>query len=394
MVDIAVIGGSFGGVNAALELARLLKGKARITLFCDMDQFVFIPSLPWLSLGWRTAEDITLPLKEVLEPRGIVFRHEAVTRVDADANQVITASGAHPYDYLVVATGPELAFGETPGFDPALGRVECIFTLDQAQRAKVAWERFLENPGPIAVGAVAGVSCFGPAYEYAFELHAALRARGLRSKVPIHFITSEQYLGHFGIGGFGASKRWLEDEFAVRDIKHLTGQWVEEFAPGEVRLKGGEKIPYKLAMFAPPMKGVAAVAHLGNPRGFIPVDGLMRAKAKPNIFCVGVAVAIAPPEATQPPTGVPKTGYMTARMALTAARAIAAEVSGKAPPPPYEMDVLCMMDLGDTAAYLHARPLLPPRDSVTVKVGRWARWMKIAFERYYLFKTRRGLARW
>lgn len=42
--------------------------------------------------------------------------------------------------------------------------------------------------------------------------------------------------------------------------------------PGEIKLKDGTKLPFKLAMIAPPFKGVPVVMPLGSPRGFIPVD--------------------------------------------------------------------------------------------------------------------------
>ena len=394
MANIVVIGGSFGGLTAAFELKRLLGKKAGVTVISAMDKFVFVPSLPWLSLGWRKAEDISLPLKDILHRKGITFRHEEAKGIDADSSKVLTEAGEIPYDYLVIATGPALAFDEVPGLGPKGGHTECIFELDQAERAKLAWDKFLEDPGPIAVGSVQGVSCFGPSYEYVFEVAAELRRRKIRHKVPIHFITSEPYIGHFGLGGFGASKRWLEDEFAEKDIKVLANQAVEEFAPNEVRLKDGTKIPFKLAMFAPAMKGVAAVAHLGNPRGFIPVDGQLRHKDHSNIFCVGVAMAIAPPEPTPIPTGVPKTGYMSARMGLKAASAIAADIKGSATPDEYEMDVICLLDMGDTAAYLSAKPLLPPRQEITLKKAIWAKWMKVWFERYFLFKMKRGASNW
>jgi sulfide:quinone oxidoreductase len=210
----------------------------------------------------------------------------------------------------------------------------------------------------------------------------------------MYFITSEPYIGHFGIGGFGASKRWLEDEFAQRDIKVLSNQAVEEFTPDEVRLKDGTKAPFKLAMFAPAMKGVPAVAHLGNPRGFIPVDEHMRNKNQKNIFTVGVAMAIAPVEPTPVPTGVPKVGFMTVRMALTAARTIAAEVAGKAPPDRYEMNAICLMDMGGTAAYMSAKPVLPPRQNLTLRKTMAAKWMKMWYERYFLFKMKHGFMNW
>ena len=56
--------------------------------------------------------------------------------MDADAPKVITETKELYYDYLVIATGPYLAFEQVPGLGPDKGHTECIFTLDQAERAK------------------------------------------------------------------------------------------------------------------------------------------------------------------------------------------------------------------------------------------------------------------
>ena len=391
MAKIVIIGGSFGGLTAAFELKRLLGDKADVTLLCDVDQFVFVPSLPWISMGWRRPEDITLPLEKILTPKGIKFIHEEATGVDADKSKVITKKQEIPYDYLVIASGPALGFSSVPGFGPEGGYTECIFTLEQAIRANNAWNRFLEKPGPVVVGAVQGVSCFGPAYEYAFEVDTELRKRNLRHKVPMTFVTSEPYIGHFGIGGLRTSRRMMEDEFADREIKIITNQSVDEFTPEEVRLKDGTKLPFTLAMFAPPMAGVKAVFHLGNPKGFIPVDRNYRHTKYKNIFSVGVAIAIAPPEQTPVPTGVPKTGFMTEAMAKDTALSIAAEITGKPMPETEPVGALCIMDMGNKAALMKAYPVLPPRREAELKVGIRYKWAKQAFEKYYLWKIRRGL---
>lgn len=393
MIKIVILGGSFGGLTSAFELKRLLGNKADITLLCNQDKFVFVPSLPWLSMGWRMPEDITLPLERILTPKGIKFIQEGATGVDADSSKVITASREIPYDYLIIATGPDLAFSAVPGLGPEGGYTECIFELDQALRTRKAWERFLENPGPIVVGAVQGVSCFGPAYEYVFEVDTELRRRNMRHKVPITFVTSEPYLGHFGIGGLRTSRRMMEDEFADREIKVIANQAVEEFTPDEVRLKDGIKLPFRLAMFAPPMTGVKAVFHLGNPKGFIPVDANYRHKNYKNIFSVGVAIAIAPPEQTPVPTGVPKTGYMTEHMAKDAAMAIASEINGRPLPETEPVGAICIMDMGNKAALMKAFPVLPPRRVAEIKRGIRYKWAKQVFEKYFLWKIKRGLTR-
>jgi sulfide:quinone oxidoreductase len=316
-----------------------------------------------------------------------------VKQVDAGASKVVSAQGTElPYDHLVISTGPHLAFDEIPGLGPDKGHTSCTFTLGHAIQAAQTWQQVLEDPGPVVVGSSQMVSCFGPSYELAFEMDTELRRRKMRHKVPITYITSEPYIGHMGIGGLGRSKTFMEHEFADRDIRPLVSQAIQEVAPGEIRLKDGSKLPFKLAMIAPPFKGVPAVAPLGNPRGFIPVDKNFRHLNHKNIFAIGVAIAIAPPEQTPVPTGVPKTGYMTVSMAKTAAATIASDILGRTPPLADELGVVCLMDMGNTAAMMKAYPVLPPRQSSYMKKAVWAKWLKVGFERYFLWKMKHGLS--
>lgn len=392
MAKIVVLGSSFGGLTAAFELKRLLGRDAEVTVVSDDDRFVFLPSLPWLIMGWRKPSDITLRVPEILKAKGIQFVHEAVISVDPDTSKVRTAAQEMAYDYLVVSTGPYLSFDEIPGLGPDKGHTDCTFTLDHGTKTQKSLEKVFEAPGPIVLGSSQMVSCFGPSYELAFEIDAELRRRGMRHKVPITYLTSEPYLGHMGVGGLGNSKRFFEDEFAIRDIKPVVNQAIEEVTPGEIKLKDGTKLPFKMAMIAPPFKGVPAVASLGNPRGFIPADKNYRHPKHTKIFTIGVAMAIAPPEATPVPTGVPKTGFMTVKMAKTAAATIYADIKGSTPPPMDELSVVCLMDMGNTAALMKASPVLPPRQNSYTKKGVWAKWMKVGFEKYFLWKMKNGIS--
>lgn len=392
MAKIVVLGGSFGGLTAAFELRRLLGKDADVTVISGDRRFVFLPSLPWLIMGWRKPEDITLNVADILRPRGIEFIHENAAGVDPERSKVNTATKEIPYDYLVISTGPYLSFDEIPGLGPDKGHTDCTFDLDHAVKTGQTWRKIVETPGPVVIGSAQMVSCFGPSYELAFEMDAELRRMKMRHKVPIIYLTSEPYLGHMGVGGLGNSKRFFEDEFAERDIKSLVSQAIEEVAPGEIRLKDGTKLPFRLAMIAPPFKGVPAVAPLGNPRGFIPVDKNYRHTKHKNIFVIGVAMAIAPPEPTPVPTGVPKTGFMTVKMAKTAAATIFSDISGTPPPSAGELDVMCIMDMGNTAAFMKASPVLPPRQESVTKKGIWAKWLKVGFEKYFLWKIKNGMS--
>jgi sulfide:quinone oxidoreductase len=390
---ILVLGGSFGGLTAAMEIKRRLGNKAEVTLLSKDDNFVFLPSLPWVVTGHRAGARLSLPLSRILPPRRIEFIPASVKGVDASTQQVQTDRGSHDYDYLVIATGPHLACEEIRGLGPEQGFTHCVFSLPHASLAKEAWEQLLADPGPVVLGSTQFASCFGPYYELAFALDYELRRRKLRHKVPMVYLSSEPYPGHMGIDGLGRSRRFIEDELAERDIKTVVNQSVAGIEADAIHLADGSSLPFKLAMLAPPFKGVAGVAELGNPRGFIPVDRYYRHPRHPNIYTVGVAAALAPREPTPVPTGVPKTGYMTVQMAKIAAAHLAAEIDNHPPPAGMEIDelaVICMLDMGNTATLMLADPVLPPRQRTILRKGRWVRWAKAGLERYFLWKMRHG----
>jgi sulfide:quinone oxidoreductase len=392
MVKIVVLGGSFGGLTAALEVKRRLGGRAEVTVISKEDRFVFLPSLPWLVTGHRQATALTLPISAILASRRIFFVHGTACSIDPVGMRVTTATDSYDYDYLVIATGPHLACEEIPGLGPELGHTHCIFTLEHAQKSREAWLKLLADPGPIVLGSTQMASCFGPYYELAFGFDHELRRRRMRHKVPITYLTSESCLGHMGIDGLGTSRRFMEDEFAKRDIKAVISQAVTAIEPESIHLADGRKLPFKLAMLAPPFKGVAGVADLGNARGFIPVDNHYRHLQYANIYAVGVAVAMAPREPTPVPTGVPKTGHMTVRMAKTAAFNIAADCNNTTPIAIEDLNVICLLDMGGTGTLMYAEPILPPRQRSLLTKGRWVTWVKAAQERYFLWKMRHGLS--
>ncbi|HLE03128.1 MAG TPA: hypothetical protein VI729_00720 [Anaerolineales bacterium] len=59
---VVVVGGSFGGVNAAYQLRRKLGSRVEVTLISAEEDFTFIPSLPWVMMGWRNPDSVKVPL--------------------------------------------------------------------------------------------------------------------------------------------------------------------------------------------------------------------------------------------------------------------------------------------------------------------------------------------
>ena len=339
----------------------------------------------------------------IWQKKDITFIPRAVTEIQADKKTVITdASQKIDYDYLLICTGPKLAFEEIKGLGPEAGFTQSICTTPHATKAWAAYEEFLKNPGPIVIGAVQMASCFGPAYEFAMILDADLRKRKLRDRVPMTFISSEPYIGHMGLGGVGDSKGLMESEFRQRHIKWITNARIDEvtdnsITASELDIKGTvqteHKIPFHFSMLLPAFKGVPAVANvegLCNPRGFVLVDKHQRSVKYPEIFAAGVCVAIPPVEVTPGPTGAPKTCFMIESMVSTIVKNIEAELAGKPADIQGTWNAVCLADMGDEGVAFVALPQFPPRNVTWAKKGRWVHLAKIAFEKYFLFKMRHG----
>ena len=236
MPRVVVIGAGIGGAPMAFELRERLGKAAQIDVVAESEWFQFVPSNPWVSVNWRKPEDIKVHLPQVFARLGIGFHPVGAKRIDPAKNEVeLGDGGTIAYDYLVIATGPDLAFDEIEGLGPQANTRSICHTDDAAEAAR-DWEAFCRNPGPIVVGATQGASCFGPAYEYALTAATDLRRRKIRDRVPITFVTSEPYIGHLGLGGVGDTKGMLESILRDRDIKWITNAKVDRIAPDAVEV--------------------------------------------------------------------------------------------------------------------------------------------------------------
>ncbi len=232
----------------------------KVTVVSSSPRFHFVPSNPWVAVNWRTQEDIELDIGPALARKKIDFIATAVKRVHPEKNQIELEDGrVIDYDFLIIATGPKLAFEEVEGLGPG-GHTHSICHVDHAVAAAKDWDKFVRDPGPVVVGAVQAASCYGPAYEFAMIMDTDLRRRKIRDKVPMTFVTAEPYVGHLGLGGVGDSGAAFValPQIPPRNVSWFSeGKWVhlakiafEKYFVSKMKRGSSEPVYEKLLMNA------------------------------------------------------------------------------------------------------------------------------------------------
>ena len=120
------------------------------------------------------------------------------------------------------------------------------------------------------------------------------------------------------------------------------------------------------------------------------IDEHQRNPTYPEVFGIGVCVAIPPVGPTPVPVGTPKTGFMIESMVTATAVNIGRLLRGEQPKARATWNAVCLADFGDGGVAFVAQPQIPPRNVNWSAKGQWVHLAKVAFEKYFLRKMRTG----
>lgn len=397
MTTTVVIGGSFAGMTAALEIKRKGKKDHKVILIDKSPLFLFIPSLIWVPFRRREVKDISFKKEDILRKKGVDFIHAEALSVDTQSQTVKTTEGDFNYDHLVVATGPKVKFDVAPG---VAEYSHYVGTPNGAMKLRSALEAFKENPGPIVIGATQNAGCMGAAYEFLFNVEKWLREQKIRKKVDLYWITPEDYLGHFGIDGMPLGETMLKTFMKMFNIHYRTQVAVKEVTPNSVILSNGEEIKSSLTQLMPPFVGVDFVQNspslYANQNGYLPVEDTYRHKQLENVWAAGIAVQVDLPfECKNIPFSAPKTGYPSDETGKIVAKNIIRTVNGdtKLVKKPWgKIPGLCVMDAGKKEVLIFSNNLFKPRTFAIMLPNVFYDFTKILLEKYFLWKSKRGYA--
>lgn len=326
---IVVVGSGFAGLTAALELKQRVQDRHDVVVIAKSDRFLFSPSLIWIPFGLQAGEDIAFPVRPRLEEAGVEFRHDEVIRLDLVGRAVITRSGLLPYDYLVIATGARPNYAAIPGLGPSR-YTQSIMSLPEAERARIAFERFQVDPGPVIVGSVQDASCLTAAYEFLFAMACELRRLGLAGKASLTYLTAEPCLARSTSNGPDPAGEVTEEFARHLDVRAVTGASVRQITRTDVHLADGQVLPFAYAMLVPSFLGVQVVRacdRITSPSGFVRVNDFCHTEPYPEVFAAGSAVTARHPDSARSLVAEPTVGTGSERMARVVAHNIAARLS-------------------------------------------------------------------
>src|SRR5687768_1192565 len=114
---LVIVGGGFGGLDAAQALAG---APVRVTLIDRHNYHLFQPLLYQVATAALSPGDIAAPIRGVLRnQRNARVLLAAVREIDPGGRRVLLEEGGEvAYDYLVVATGARHAYFGHPEWEP------------------------------------------------------------------------------------------------------------------------------------------------------------------------------------------------------------------------------------------------------------------------------------
>ncbi|MBS1915213.1 MAG: FAD-dependent oxidoreductase [Bacteroidetes bacterium] len=397
MKTTVIIGGNFAGFTTALELRRKGNKEDKIIVIDKSPVFLFMPSLIWVPFRRREIKDITVPKENIFRKHRVDFVLAEALHVDPHTQTVKTTKGDFRYDNLVISTGPKVNYDIAPGVKEF---AHYIGTPNGAMKARLALDEFKKDPGPVVIGATQNAGCMGAGYEFLFNFEKWCRDNGIRDKVDIHWITPETYLGHFGIDGMKGANAMFKTFFKMFRMHVHTEVGVEKMDAEHVYLNNGTVLPYKFSMLMPPFTGVDFVRNSpelhATANGYMPVGDDYRHSEYPNIWSAGLAVNFNLPwKPGNVPFAAPKTGFPSDVTGKVVAENIIRVEKGKTNlihKPWGKIAALCIMDAGKKEVIIVANHLFKPRTFAVMIPNLFYDFSKVLFEKYFLWKTRKGLS--
>ncbi|MCB9760285.1 MAG: NAD(P)/FAD-dependent oxidoreductase [Alphaproteobacteria bacterium] len=329
---VVILGGGFGGLNAAKALAG---APVRVTLIDRNNHHLFQPLLYQVATAALSAPDIAAPIRKILHrQRNCEVLMATATAVDVEARQVALEGGPPlDYDYLVVATGAvNNYFGNdhweahAPGLkslEEAIDiRRRILTAFEHAERVATEAERAPWLTFVIIGGGPTGVELAGSISEIARHT----LARDYRNFDPRHARVvlvegQDRVLSTFP----EPLSRKAEAQLRKLGVELMLGQRVSSIDAEGVVL-GTQRVAARTVLWGAGVQGSPLGATLGAERtraGKVRVAEDLSLPGHPEVFVIGDLASLDRPDGGEVPGVAPAAiqgGQHAARMILNTLR--------------------------------------------------------------------------
>jgi NADH dehydrogenase len=291
-----VLGGGFGGINAAMVLAHL---PIDVTLVDRKNHHTFQPLLYQVALAVLSPADIAQPIRSIVrDHKNIDVLMDEAIGFDTTERRVKLKSGSElEYDYLIVATGSTHSYfgkDEWAKIAPGLKTVEdateirrrVLLAFELGERQMLETGTHPDLNFVVVGGGPTGVELAGAISDIS-KLYMKKDFRHINPSTASVMIVegSQHLLGAYPVDLQASAMRQLEE----LGVKILLGMHVTDIQPGYV-IANGERIDSVCTLWAAGVQASPLGRLLGfetDKKGSVLVDRYLNPAGHPEIFVVG-----------------------------------------------------------------------------------------------------------
>ncbi len=260
MKKIAIIGGGFAGIKLAGQLSG---NDFEVWLFDKNNFFQFQPLFYQVATSGLEPSSISFPLRKLFQKKkNFHIRNEEVTKIDAQANKLITANNTYDFDNLVIATGCTTNFfGNETIQNNAVPMKSVGEALYLRNFILINFEKALNVPEEkkqeylnivIVGGGPTGVEVSGALAEMRKKILPKDYPEIDFKKMNIYLVESgDKTLGSMSEISSKRSKEYLEK----LGVNVFTSTQVTDYNGEEVKFNNGKSIPTRTVIWAAGIKG-------------------------------------------------------------------------------------------------------------------------------------------
>ena len=330
---VLVLGGGFGGVQAAISARASLDASHEVTIV-DRNRVTHLCGMnPLLIVGERDTNKTGRSLGR-LANRGIKFVESNIDAIDTTSQKVETSAGTLDYDYLVIALGAAYDWDAVPGARDAYS----FYDFEYARHLRRRLSR-LKRGKVVLAAAKPPYKCPPAPFETAMILNWWAKNKGIRKDLEISVYIPEP--GPLGVAGKEASMR-VRSALYQRGIELVTDAGVTEVSANgrEASFADGSTTTADIIATVPVHKipTIVAASGVSDGKPWVPVNKANLETSTANVFAIGDVNVV--------PSGdfaIPKAGVFAAGQGTKVGEVIASRINETDAPEPYDGVGFCYM---------------------------------------------------